>query len=192
MARVPAKGAVVAVANHPFGMLEGAVLGSALTAVRPGCEDHDEPSVVRTRGTTTRLHLRRSLPSSRFSAGEYRSLKEAIRWLRSGGLLVIFQAGEVSHWDFAQNCVADPEWSETVARLIGITRAAALPIFINGRNSVLFQLLGLVHPNLRTASLPAEFLNKRGKKVDVRIRDRGPASPTIRKRCGTFAGARTR
>src|SRR5262249_50259462 len=83
--------------------------------------------------------------------------------------LLIFPAGEVSHWDFARGGVADPEWSETVARLIGATQAAALPIFINGRNSVLFQLLGMVHPSLRTASLPAEFLKKRGKCVEVRV-----------------------
>jgi putative hemolysin len=35
LARIPETGAVVAVANHPFGMLEGAVLSAALSRVRP-------------------------------------------------------------------------------------------------------------------------------------------------------------
>src|SRR5262249_20183958 len=96
-------------------------------------------------------------------------LKQVIRWLRSGGMLVVFPAGEVSHWDFAKGGIADPVWSETVARLIAITRSAALPIFINGRNSLLFQLRVMVPPGLRTSSLPAELLNKRGKSVEVRI-----------------------
>ena len=30
-------------------------------------------------------------------------------------------------------------------------------------------MLGLVHPSLRTAALPAELLNKRGRLVEVRI-----------------------
>ena len=30
-------------------------------------------------------------------------------------------------------------------------------------------MLGIVHPRLRTAALPAELLNKRGKSVEVRI-----------------------
>src|SRR6202043_2392438 len=34
-ARIPATGPVVAVANHPFGMLDGAVLAVLLTRVRP-------------------------------------------------------------------------------------------------------------------------------------------------------------
>ena len=33
--RVPQKGPVVAVANHPFGMVEGVILGSLLLRVRP-------------------------------------------------------------------------------------------------------------------------------------------------------------
>ena len=169
IARIPTTGAVVAVANHPFGMLEGAVLSAALSRMRPdikimtnrllaglpeleaGCIFVDPFH----RATSTRANIA--------------PLKEAIRWLRSGGMLLIFPAGEVSHWDFAHGGVADPEWSETVARLIGITRSAALPIFISGRNSLAFQILGVVHPNLRTSSLPAELLNKRGKTVEVRI-----------------------
>jgi putative hemolysin len=169
LARIPTTGPVVAVANHPYGMLEGPVLGSALARVRPDIK-------IMTN------HLLAGLPE--IAAGcifvdpfhhavstraNIAPLKQAIRWLRSGGMLLIFPAGEVSHWDFAQKAIADPQWSETVARLIGITRAAALPIFVNGRNSLLFQILGVVHPNLRTSSLPAELLNKRGKTVEVRV-----------------------
>ena len=33
--RVPRRGPVVAVANHPFGMVEGVILGSLLLRVRP-------------------------------------------------------------------------------------------------------------------------------------------------------------
>jgi putative hemolysin len=44
-----------------------------------------------------------------------------------------------------------------------------LPVFIDGRNSVPFQLVGFVHPRLRTARLPKEFLQKSGSKVEVRI-----------------------
>ena len=30
-------------------------------------------------------------------------------------------------------------------------------------------MLGMVHPRLRTAALPVEMLNKRGKRVEIRI-----------------------
>lgn len=42
-------------------------------------------------------------------------------------------------------------------------------MFFDGRNSDLFQLLGLVHARLRTAMLPRELLRKRRSHVDVRM-----------------------
>ncbi|HVW87692.1 MAG TPA: GNAT family N-acyltransferase, partial [Bryobacteraceae bacterium] len=88
---------------------------------------------------------------------------------KNGGLLLIFPAGEVSHFDFRAAAVRDPEWRTTAARLIRLTGAKTLPILIRGTNSLPFQMLGMVHPRLRTAALPAELVNKRGKTVEVRI-----------------------
>ena len=44
-----------------------------------------------------------------------------------------------------------------------------LPIFFDGRNSDLFQLLGLIHPRLRTAWLPREVERARDTTVTLRI-----------------------
>src|SRR5207248_2705265 len=65
--------------------------------------------------------------------------------------------------------VTDPQWNTTAFRLARSTGAATLPVFIDGRNSLPFQLVGLVHPRLRTARLAKEFLRKRGARVEVRI-----------------------
>jgi putative hemolysin len=98
-----------------------------------------------------------------------RALKDAILWLRAGHMLVIFPAGEVSHWNLRNKAVEDPEWNTTVARLIRIARSPALPLFFKGANSVPFHVLGMVHPRLRTARLPHELFNKRGKNVEIRV-----------------------
>jgi hypothetical protein len=106
-------------------------------------------------------------PENRTANG--RALKEAIRHLREGGMLLIFPAGEVSHFDLKKRAICDPLWATTAARLIRITRAKSLQILIQGANGLPFQMLGMVHPRLRTAALPAEMLNKRGKRVEIRI-----------------------
>jgi putative hemolysin len=106
-------------------------------------------------------------PESRMANG--RALKQAITHVRGGGMLLIFPAGEVSHFDFRTGAIRDPEWRATAARLVRITRAKALPILVLGANGIPFQMLGMVHPRLRTAALPAELLNKRGKSVEVRV-----------------------
>ena len=173
LARVPATGPVVAVANHPFGILDGILLGSLLVPVRPdlkiltnylltgipGLDEYCIPLDPFTQGN----------PDSGMAPGlNQRGLRGAMDWLREGGMLLVFPAGEVAHFQWTKG-IADPEWNTTAFRLARSTGSAALPIFIDGRNSVPFQLVGFVHPWLRTARLPQEFLDKRGSRVELRI-----------------------
>ena len=169
MEKIPAKGAVVALSNHPFGILDGVMLADLLTRARPDVR-------ILTNQLLGALPELAPLcffidpfdrPESRVANG--RALKQAIGHLRSGGLLLMFPAGEVSHFDLKKRAICDPEWNRTAARLIRISRAKSLPILINGANGIPFQMLGMVHPRLRTAALPAEMLNKRGKSVEIRI-----------------------
>jgi putative hemolysin len=106
-------------------------------------------------------------PASRAANG--RALRQSIEHVRAGGLLLIFPAGEVSHFDVRSRSIRDPEWNATVVRLIRRTGAKALPVCIAGSNGLPFQMLGMIHPRLRTAALPAELLNKRGRSVEIRI-----------------------
>jgi putative hemolysin len=97
------------------------------------------------------------------------ALRAAVEWLRRGGMLVLFPAGEVSHIDFSRRGVTDPEWSDSAVRLAARSGAPILPVRFTGNNSALFHVLGLVHPMLRTAMLPHELWNKRGRPVSMRI-----------------------
>jgi putative hemolysin len=104
-----------------------------------------------------------------------KGMREALAWLRQGGMLAIFPAGEVSQWHMPEAQVVDPEWNDTAVRLIRRTDAAALPIFFCGHNGVGFQLLGMIHPKLRAAFLLQEFLRQEGKSVEVRVGSAVPA-----------------
>jgi putative hemolysin len=168
-ARIPAAGPVVVVANHPFGVLDGAILTVLLTRARPDVKVMtnsvlgDVPELSRHCIFVDPFQTDRSIDANR------RALKEALAWLQQGGMLAIFPAGEVSHLQFPHAQVADPAWNDTAARLIRRTDASALPVYFCGRNSVGFHLLGMIHPRLRTAFLLQEFLQQEGKAVEVRV-----------------------
>ncbi len=173
--RLPRNGPAVVVANHPFGILEGAVLATVLkqrrrdvrflangilTAILPELADLIIPVDP--------------LGGHDSVSANQRGLRKSIEFLCAGGMLVIFPAGEVSHFQWRERAIMDPEWNTAVARMIGIVERrgcelSVVPIFVRGANSLLFQAAGLIHPRLRTALLARELLNKRRHVVDLRI-----------------------
>jgi putative hemolysin len=169
MARVPASGPVVVVANHPFGMLDGAALAVLLMRVRPDVKVitnfllGDVPELKQHCIFVDPFESQQSHPSN------HRALREALDWLKQGGMIAVFPAGEVSHWQFPQAQIVDPEWNDIAVRLIRKTGASALPVFFCGHNSVGFQLFGMIHPRLRTAFLLQEFLQQEGRTMEVRV-----------------------
>jgi putative hemolysin len=97
------------------------------------------------------------------------AVRSAMKWLKNGGALIVFPAGEVSHIGTEDGQLVDRRWSRAVGRLVQHTASDVVPILVAGRNSGLFKIVGRVHPLLRTALLPGEFLRLRGKTVRVRV-----------------------
>jgi putative hemolysin len=153
--RIPATGPVVVVANHPYGVTN--LLLSDIPELQQHCIFLDP------------FQTDRPADSNR------KALREALGWLQQGGMLAIFPAGEAAHWQMPAAQITDPAWNDTAVRLIRRTRATALPVYFCGHNSVGFQLLGMIHPRLRSAFLLQEFLQQEGKEVEVRIGSAIPA-----------------
>ncbi len=169
LALIPKQGPVVAVANHPFGLIEGAILAALLPAVRPDVKFLANHLLVNVPGAQDLCIFVDPFGGERAAVANRKGLKDAIGWLKQGGMLAVFPAGEVSHLNLKERAIVDPEWNRSVARLVRITGASVLPIYFLGANSALFQVLGFLHPRMRTALLPHEFFNKNNRAIEVRI-----------------------
>jgi putative hemolysin len=173
--RIPKTGACVVVANHPFGLLEGFILVTLLERIRP-----DYRIVANTLlASTPALHERVIFvnPFEEANAHENgRSLRASIECLRKGGLLVMFPAGEVAHFNWSERAVADPKWNTSAARLARKIGCPTLPLFFKGANSIPFHMLGTIHPRLRTLNLARELVKKRKRVIGVSIGTPIPAS----------------
>ena len=159
----------ISVANHPFGVLDGAILTVLLTRVRHDVKVMtnfllgDVPELQQHCIFIDPFETDRPIDSNR------RALKECLTWLQRGGMLAIFPAGEVSHLQVPEAKIADPAWNNTAVRLARRTKASVLPVFFCGHNSIGFQILGMLHPRLRTTLLLQEFLQQEGKTIEVRV-----------------------
>ena len=167
--KIPTTGPLITVANHPFGGLEGIILGGIMARIRPD---------VKILGNYLLQHLveirDQVIPVDIFGGQQSRvtnarALKEAIHWVENGGALVTFPAGKVSHLHWNRGEVTDSPWNPHIGGIIRHARGTVLPVYFPGKNSLLFQVMGLLHPLLRTALLPRELTNKNSQTIDVFI-----------------------
>src|SRR5215470_14675308 len=94
--RIPTKGPLVAVANHPFGVLDGAALGVLLSRVRPDVRVMTNSLLEGIPELRDHCFFVDPFHTESSVERNLTALKQAIEWLRGGGALAVFPAGEVS------------------------------------------------------------------------------------------------
>ena len=169
LGRIPRRGPLVVVANHPFGLLEGLVLARLFDRVRPDVRILANSVLGFVPEMSHRLILVDPFGSKESVSQNGKGVREVLSWLDGGGALLAFPAGEVSHFDFRRRAIIDPSWNEKIVRFIRHTRSTVLPVFVNGANSLAFQIMGMVNARLRTARLLHELANKDHQRVEIRV-----------------------
>lgn len=166
---IPAEGPFLAIANHPYGALDGLILLHIFGQKRPDFK-------VMANFLLQRILTLQSffIPVNPFDeglvkGGSFGGLRACLQHLQAGHPIGIFPAGAVSAFESKSKKIVDKQWSHTVAKIIMKTKVPVVPVHFKGTNSRLFHLLGRIHANLGTVRLPSELLNKKGKKIQVRV-----------------------
>ena len=181
LAKIPREGPLLVVANHPFGGIDGLALGSLLSKIRPNFKLLVNQELGVFQALTPWLFQVDILCGHSAKSKNLKTMVESTRFLRDGNCLGIFPAGEVSSLHMPSLKVIDPEWSTHPVSLARRNNATILPVCFKGKNGWLFQLLGLLHPRLRTLLLARELVNKRGKDLKMRI-----GEPILPKKMSSF------
>src|SRR5262245_34744176 len=166
---IPKTGPLVVVANHPFGGIDGLALLSLIKRRRPDVKILANDILKRVPDLSADSFFVDPFGGESATRRNLTSVRAAMRWVKDGGALAVFPAGEVSSLALRKREVCDIVWSATVAGIVRATGASVLPVFFSGRNSKVFQLAGLVSPRLRTILLPRELLKKRGSTIHAQI-----------------------
>lgn len=168
------QGPVMVLANHPLGGREALLLNVLLGAARPDYRILSNFIIGRVPEVRSKLILVDPFQGAKARQANRRSLRTALAWLRTGGLLGIFPSGAVSTWQSHELRVADGAWAPQTARLARLSGATVVPVHFGGASSPWLQTLARVHPALKTPFLARELMHGPARRIEARV---GPALP---------------
>jgi len=167
--RIPKEGPFITISNHPFGGIDGIILIKLVCMVRPDFKAMANFLLKKVEPIQDYFLGVNPFESRKGAASSTGGIKEALRHLSNGMPLGIFPAGEVSSYQSQTNNITDKQWMPSILKLIKKAEVPVVPVYFQGSNSLIFHLLGMIHPTLRTVKLPSELLNKNKKVIRIRI-----------------------
>ena len=166
--RIPKEGPVVIVSNHPFGGLDGILLIKMLSLVREDVQVLANFLLKKIEPIADFFIPENPFDSETEVDASFGGIQCANKHLENGGVLTVFPSGEVSSYETFSG-VAERQWQYPVIRFIKGAEVPIVPIYFQGSNSRLVQLIEKIKPSYRSVKFPTEILNKRNKIIRVRI-----------------------
>jgi len=166
---IPREGPLVLVANHPYGILDGLIMGHILSRAR-GDFRILAHRIFRKARELEEVVLPISFDDTKEAVAlNIETRKSALGYLAAGGAIGVFPGGTVSTAQTPFGQPLDPTWRSFTARMIAKSQATVVPIYFEGANSRLFQIASHLHSTLRMALLVKEFRSRVDEPVRVVI-----------------------
>ncbi len=180
----------VFVANHPYGLPDAFALFQLLTHHRSNIKIFANKLLAATQLEEPRLLFVDPFGAADTKGQNRKSIATALKHLRDGGDLALFPGRICSHLKTSDWTISDSDWTDQVRKFVEVSGGEMVPLYISGRNSMMFNVSGLIHPRIRTYMLLREFLRgghdftfKVGEPVSSRQLARVSRSVSV----GTFA-----
>lgn len=157
IARIPATGPVVMVANHPHGLVDGMIMAEMVSRVRPDFR-------ILTRSLLSGIPEIEEfmIPVPFPHEANVRELGLEMRdktmaHLKNNGLVILFPAGRVASSESWFGPAVEAEWNVFTHKMIRASGATIVPIHFTGQNSRYYQIAALLGATLRQGLLLYEI-----------------------------------
>lgn len=168
LSNLPKDGPFITVSNHAYGGMDGIMLMHLVSDERPDYKVIVNFLLSRIKSLSDFFLPVNAFDKNVSARSSITGIRLAKECLAQGNVLGLFPAGEVSHIG-PSGKVEDIPWHTPIVKFIASAGVPVVPIYFDGHNSARFLRRAKIHPMLQTASLPAEVLNKKGKRINIRI-----------------------
>ncbi|SLN50186.1 hypothetical protein PEL8287_02614 [Roseovarius litorisediminis] len=157
---IPSDGPVVAVSNHPHGLVDGMILADLIGQRRSDYK-------ILTRALLTGIDevaasYMISVPFPHEPDAQRKSVEmraKAMAHLKEGGLISVFPSGVVASSDTMFGPAIEREWNVFTAQMIRRSGAKVVPIYFPGSNSRWYQIANRISATLRQSLLLHEVVH---------------------------------
>ncbi|NDV98419.1 lysophospholipid acyltransferase family protein [Salipiger sp. PrR002] len=163
IARIPASGPVIVVANHPHGLVDGMILAELIGRVRTDYK-------ILTRSLLTGVEeigqFMIPVPFPHEETAREQSLEmraTAMDHLKRGGVIALFPSGVVAASETLFGPAIEAVWNPFTAKMIQRSGATVVPIYFPGQNSRAYQMANKLSPTLRQGLLIHEVMHACGR-----------------------------
>lgn len=164
---IPEKGSFIVIANHPYGGIDGMILLEIFAKKRPDIKILANFLLSKIEPLSSFIINVNPFENIGSKQMNITAAKTVLKHVKEAPV-AIFPAGEVSAIKLNNFKITDKKWQVGVGKLIKNAGVPVVPVYFSGNNSLAFNLLGLINPNLRTLKLPSELFNK-SHTIKVRI-----------------------
>lgn len=174
VALIPSVGPLVITANHPLSGVDALALAAQVAGTR---SDVKIMMNVAFEGIPElRDHAIFADPLNPEAPANRAAIRDALKWVKDGHILIIFPAGEVSSQRPGEPVARDPDWKEGAGRIAQKAGAPVMPVFIHGEPSSIFQLARSIKKTLASPLLLREIAGQKDSTVKITFGDPVPHS----------------
>lgn len=167
---IPASGGLLLVANHPFGIVDGLLLGQLGMRLRGNVQILTNSVLCQPPEIGPHLLPIDFSGSAEARRASARSRRLAVDLLVAGKVVAVFPAGGIATANAPLRGPAlDAPWHGFVGRLATEPGVTTLPVFFEGRNSRLFQIASHLSYPLRIAMIFHETRRLMGARIAMHI-----------------------
>jgi len=168
LSNIPKTDPFILISNHPYGGIDGIILLSIVSKIRPDFRMVANYLLKQIPTVSDAIIAVNPFENIGEKGMNIAGVKQVLSHLKTSPL-GIFPAGEVSSIKLNNFKISDKKWDAGVGKIIAKAGIKVVPVYFSGHNSLAFNLLGLLHPNLRTIKLPSEMFNKSKSNIKLRI-----------------------